>query len=107
MLVLTSCTVITHPMDLQTMGRKVKSKAYLTKKAFADDLNLIWDNCLTYNSDPVRRFMTSWNEGKRKKLTVFMLFRIIRSVVQPIICAKRPTRSSVASQTVTNGSHRV
>ncbi|KIM31113.1 hypothetical protein M408DRAFT_253724 [Serendipita vermifera MAFF 305830] len=44
--------VILHPMDLQTMGRKVKSKSYLSKKAFADDLNLIWDNCLTYNSDP-------------------------------------------------------
>ncbi|PVG02527.1 hypothetical protein CPB86DRAFT_811579 [Serendipita vermifera] len=44
--------VIKHPMDLQTMGRKIKSHSYTSKKAFADDLTLIWDNCLTYNTDP-------------------------------------------------------
>ncbi|KAG8965276.1 Transcriptional activator spt7 [Tulasnella sp. 419] len=51
-------TVIKHPMDLQTMLKKVKAHAYKNKKEFADDLNLIWDNCLTYNSDlahPLRR----------------------------------------------------
>jgi transcriptional activator SPT7 len=47
-------SVIKHPMDLQTMGRKIKSHSYMSKKAFADDLTLIWDNCLTYNTDPVR-----------------------------------------------------
>ena len=41
------------------MGRKIKSKAYHSKKVFADDLNLIWDNCLTYNSDPVGSFHIS------------------------------------------------
>ncbi|KAG8797902.1 Transcriptional activator spt7 [Serendipita sp. 398] len=44
--------VISHPMDLQTMSRKIKSHSYMSKKAFADDLSLIWDNCLTYNTDP-------------------------------------------------------
>ncbi|CAG8644368.1 9124_t:CDS:10 [Acaulospora colombiana] len=44
--------VIKHPMDLQTMGRKIKSHSYMSKKAFGDDLTLIWDNCLTYNTDP-------------------------------------------------------
>jgi Bromodomain len=47
-------------MDLQTMGRKIKTKAYHSKKVFADDLNLIWDNCLTYNSDPVGLFHISF-----------------------------------------------
>ena len=45
---------IKHPMDLSTMLKKVKMHAYKNKKDFADDLNLIWDNCLTYNTDPVR-----------------------------------------------------
>ena len=40
-------------MDLQTMGKKVRQRMYTTKKQFSDDLYLIWDNCLTYNSDPV------------------------------------------------------
>lgn len=44
--------VIKHPMDLGTMQKKVKSAQYKNKKQFAHDLNLIWDNCLLYNSDP-------------------------------------------------------
>jgi transcriptional activator SPT7 len=44
--------VIKHPMDLGSMQKKVKSGQYKTKKQFAHDLNLIWDNCLLYNSDP-------------------------------------------------------
>lgn len=41
-------------MDLATLQKRVKSNVYRTKKAFADDLDLIWSNCLTYNSHPVR-----------------------------------------------------
>ncbi|PWN51023.1 hypothetical protein IE53DRAFT_368416 [Violaceomyces palustris] len=44
--------VIKHPMDLGTMQKKIKSGQYKNKKQFAHDLDLIWDNCLTYNSDP-------------------------------------------------------
>ncbi|PWY99938.1 Bromodomain-domain-containing protein [Testicularia cyperi] len=44
--------VIKHPMDLGTMQKKVKSGQYKSKKQFAHDLDLIWDNCLLYNSDP-------------------------------------------------------
>lgn len=40
-------------MDLGTMSRKVKNHVYKTQREFVDDLNLIWDNCLTYNSDLV------------------------------------------------------
>ena len=44
---------IKHPMDLGTMSKKIKQHQYKSKKEFADDLNLIWDNCLLYNSEPV------------------------------------------------------
>ncbi|GAA5980167.1 hypothetical protein JCM10908_001558 [Rhodotorula pacifica] len=44
--------VIKHPMDLATLLKKVKQQSYRTKKAFADDLDLIWSNCLLYNSHP-------------------------------------------------------
>ncbi|KAJ7215027.1 hypothetical protein GGX14DRAFT_518637 [Mycena pura] len=50
--------VITNPMDLQTMLRKVKQKQYKSKREFKDDLDLIWSNCLTYNateSHPLRQ----------------------------------------------------
>ncbi len=46
-------TVIKHPMDLGTMAKKVKTHVYKTQREFVDDLNLIWNNCLMYNTDPV------------------------------------------------------
>ncbi|KLO15147.1 hypothetical protein SCHPADRAFT_939009 [Schizopora paradoxa] len=42
--------IISNPMDLQTVQKKVKTKQYKSKKEFADDLDLIWSNCYTYNT---------------------------------------------------------
>jgi transcriptional activator SPT7 len=44
--------IIKHPMDIGTMMKKLKGFQYKSKKEFVDDLNLIWSNCLTYNTDP-------------------------------------------------------
>ena len=49
--------VISNPMDLQTMLKKVKQRHYKSKKEFHDDLNLIWDNCFTYNATLVRALL--------------------------------------------------
>ncbi|KZT72342.1 hypothetical protein DAEQUDRAFT_755185 [Daedalea quercina L-15889] len=42
--------VISNPMDLQTMHKRVKQKQYKSKRDFKDDLELIWSNCFTYNA---------------------------------------------------------
>ena len=39
--------IIKYPMDLGTMGKKICLYKNLTE--FKDDLDLIWNNCLTYN----------------------------------------------------------
>lgn len=39
-------------MDLGLLLKKVKAREYKDKKAFSDDLNLIWDNCFEYNTWP-------------------------------------------------------
>lgn len=44
--------IIKKPMDLNTVMRKLRTLQYNSKKQFVDDLMLIWQNCLTYNSDP-------------------------------------------------------
>eukprot|EP00958_Prasinococcus_capsulatus_P021344 scaffold2886_cov398-Prasinococcus_capsulatus_cf.AAC.16 len=41
--------VIKNPMDLGTMGKKLKAGKYQTKEAFSADLQLIARNCRTYN----------------------------------------------------------
>ncbi|KAJ9122522.1 hypothetical protein QFC22_001951 [Naganishia vaughanmartiniae] len=47
---------ISKPMDLGTLLKNVKNRMYKSKKSFARDLNLIWANCLTYNSVEVSVF---------------------------------------------------
>lgn len=44
--------VITHPMDLSTITKKIKQRQYKHKQQFKSDLDLIWTNCLVYNTDP-------------------------------------------------------
>ena len=50
--------VIQEPMDLQTMGKKLKALEYPSKAAFVADLQLIYDNCFQYNTDPVSHCLT-------------------------------------------------
>ncbi|KAJ1818463.1 Transcriptional activator spt7 [Coemansia sp. RSA 2598] len=44
--------VIKHPMDLGAMAKNLRSEVYNNKKQFADHLQLIRDNCYTYNTEP-------------------------------------------------------
>lgn len=48
--------VIHKPMDIGSMIKKLKQLAYKSKKDFVEDLNLIWSNCLKYNSHPEHPF---------------------------------------------------
>lgn len=41
--------IIKNPMDLGTVGKKLKALQYTSKKEFSDDLYLIWSNCMTYS----------------------------------------------------------
>ena len=45
-------SIIKQPMDIGTMQKKLKAFQYKSRKEFVDDLHLIWNNCLRYNSDP-------------------------------------------------------
>ncbi|KAJ6626723.1 hypothetical protein B0H10DRAFT_2211001 [Mycena sp. CBHHK59/15] len=66
--------VITNPMDLQTMLKKVKQKQYKSKREFKDDLDLIWSNCFTYNATENHPLRTC---AKRLKVKAERLLRNI------------------------------
>ncbi|CAK5273926.1 unnamed protein product [Mycena citricolor] len=66
--------IISHPMDLQTMLKKVKLKQYKSKRDFQDDLDLIWANCLTYNAKPTHHLRQC---AKRLKVKADRLLRNI------------------------------
>ncbi|KAI8845652.1 hypothetical protein BJ741DRAFT_585434 [Chytriomyces cf. hyalinus JEL632] len=44
--------VIKNPMDLGTMTKKLYALEYMSKESFAQDLSLIWSNCLLFNQIP-------------------------------------------------------
>ncbi|KIP09038.1 hypothetical protein PHLGIDRAFT_103496 [Phlebiopsis gigantea 11061_1 CR5-6] len=63
--------VIMHPMDLQTMQKKVRQKQYKSKREFKDDLDLIYNNCLLYNANethPLRQCVTRLRAKAEKLL---------------------------------------
>lgn len=51
---------IKNPMDLGTVSNKLKDNRYDHVEEVFDDLQLIWDNCKTYNSpDTVHSYLLS------------------------------------------------
>ncbi|KAJ1729463.1 Transcriptional activator spt7, partial [Coemansia biformis] len=44
--------VIKRPMDLGLIAKHLRNEAYNSKRQFADHLQLIRDNCYTYNTEP-------------------------------------------------------
>lgn len=42
--------IIKHPMDFSTVGRKIFDEEYPNLESFKSDIDLIWQNCITYNS---------------------------------------------------------
>ena len=47
-------------MDLGTVLKKVKSHVYKAKSDFKADIDLIWDNCLLYNTSTVSPETRRW-----------------------------------------------
>lgn len=66
-------SIIKHPMDLNTVMKKLRSFQYQCKKDFVDDLMLIWNNCLTYNTDPKHYLRHHAIEMKNKTLSLIPL----------------------------------
>lgn len=42
---------VTHPMDLQTISRKLNICSYHSKEEFVEDVKLVFNNCVIYHSD--------------------------------------------------------
>lgn len=89
--------VIKRPMDLATLLKKVKQQSYRTKRAFAEDIDLIWSNCLLYNSHPVRP-----SSPCPSRFTDFFSFprRLILSAPTPKLSARNRTNSSSSLPTL-------
>ena len=48
------------------MTKKLKTLTYKSKKEFVDDLDLIWNNCLKYNAEPVHPLRRNANSMRKE-----------------------------------------
>ncbi|KAH9851132.1 hypothetical protein C2E23DRAFT_832648 [Lenzites betulinus] len=84
--------IISTPMDLQTMLRKVKSRHYKSKKEFKDDLDLIWSNCFTYNATEDHPLRQCASRLKVKAERLLKNITDLKERADPIIPGEVPVR---------------
>ena len=70
-------TIVSKPMDLNMIERRVKSDKYTSVAAFFSDFELIRDNCYLYNTDP--------ENGKEPRLLADILLSNVRYYFEPNI----------------------
>mmetsp|Transcript_14635 Transcript_14635/g.40672 ORF Transcript_14635/g.40672 Transcript_14635/m.40672 type:complete len:215 (-) Transcript_14635:1522-2166(-) len=58
-------TLIKKPMDLGTVKRNINSRKYKTIPDAAEDIRLVWTNCMTYNQDGSDFFLLAKNLSKK------------------------------------------
>eukprot|EP01117_Protostelium_nocturnum_P011674 TRINITY_DN4249_c0_g1_i2.p1 TRINITY_DN4249_c0_g1~~TRINITY_DN4249_c0_g1_i2.p1 ORF type:complete len:232 (+),score=96.99 TRINITY_DN4249_c0_g1_i2:148-843(+) len=64
--------IISNPMDLATMTKKLNKCEYSSKAEFQEDLRLIFSNCRTYNTDPTAKIYLQHADAMEKKARELM-----------------------------------
>jgi hypothetical protein len=57
--------IIKHPMDLGRIKKKIQIKGYATLYEAAEDVRLVWSNCMTYNADGSDFYILAQNLSKK------------------------------------------
>ncbi|KAI0325865.1 hypothetical protein GY45DRAFT_1374421 [Cubamyces sp. BRFM 1775] len=84
--------IISNPMDLQTMLKKVKQRQYKSKKEFKDDLDLIWSNCFTYNATEDHPLRQCASRLKVKAERLLQNITDLKERADPVIPGEVPVR---------------
>jgi hypothetical protein len=58
-------TLIKKPMDLGTVKRNINGRKYKSIPEAAEDIRLVWTNCMTYNQDGSDFFLLAKNLSKK------------------------------------------
>lgn len=92
--------VIKKPMDLGTMMRKLKGFVYNTKREFQADLQKIYNNCFTYNTDPnspLRLHVTLLRDKWTRLMAEVPDIEIKTIAIQPVAVADNGSETSSQS----------
>ena len=74
------CRIITKPMNLTYVQEKVENRSYSTLQEFFSDIELIINNCITYNSDPRNPYHIAALEFRKRYRKAAK--RVVQSVQQ-------------------------
>ena len=58
-------TIIKKPMDLGTVKRNINGRKYKSIPEAAEDIRLVWTNCMTYNQDGSDFYVLARNLSKK------------------------------------------
>jgi hypothetical protein len=71
--------IIKNPMDLSTVLKKLKNSKYKYIIEVLDDIQLIWDNCKTYNTEGSDIFVQAENVEKHADNWIKKFFKTEKS----------------------------
>ncbi|KAH8581641.1 bromodomain domain [Cryptosporidium sp. chipmunk genotype I] len=74
--------IVKNPMDLKTIGKKVKTSFYTKAEQFWADIDLIWHNCQLYNHESSDVYLQSIRMQDAANNLKDMLFPSISKKVQ-------------------------
>ena len=91
--------IITHPMDLGTVKKNLFNGDYKTMQDFMNDINLIWQNCRTYNIPGSDIVKMANHCDKRFRQLVDKQFKNYRSKAESIKSKSSNTGLSLEEKT--------
>lgn len=77
-------TLIKKPMDLGTVKRNINSRKYNSIPEAAEDMRLVWTNCMTYNQDGSDFFLLAKNLSKKFEEKYSKLVNELQLDVRPV-----------------------
>jgi hypothetical protein len=95
--------IIKHPMDLGTVRTRLKKGHYKTLFQVAEDVRLVWSNCMTYNADGsdfyklADSLQKKWDEKYAKLLQDCQQSSTASSSTTPKAAASKPTETPTIS----------
>ena len=91
--------IITHPMDLGTVKKNLFNGDYKTMQDFMSDINLIWQNCRTYNLPGSEIVKMANHCDKRFRQLVDKQFKNYRNKAESIKSKSSNTSLSLEEKT--------
>jgi Bromodomain/Bromodomain extra-terminal - transcription regulation len=95
--------LISNPMDLGIVKKKIKSKEYTSFLQCGEDVKLIWNNCMTYNADGSDFYKLAQSLYKRWDIMYMKFLSDVGASDDSATAPGNPLSSGTSGSTVPTG----